>query len=167
MNMKRIILSIVMGLSLLGSLAQDLVSPSDMDVYKREAGQMVSFLSFLLNTLGSDETPTAHKQTIIQESYAKLFRDAEVQIEDDLIGGRSTITNKDIQAYLQDVDFFFDNVVFEYEVISIQEAQREDDQWFFLVETQRSLDGLTTDGEVLQNQIVRYIEINLYPASQE
>ncbi|MEL6134990.1 MAG: leucine-rich repeat domain-containing protein, partial [Bacteroidota bacterium] len=99
--MRRLIISIASLLYLFSAHAQDTVSSSDIAVYKKEASQMVSFLSFILNTLGSDDTPTAHKQTIIQESYAKLFRDAEVQIEDDLIVGRSTITNKNVQAYLQ------------------------------------------------------------------
>ncbi|MEO1419010.1 MAG: leucine-rich repeat domain-containing protein [Bacteroidota bacterium] len=165
--MRRIIISIAIFLQLVSAHAQDLVSASDIAVYKQEAQQMVSFLSFVLNTLGNEETPTAHKQTIIQESYAKLFRDAEVQIEDDLVVGRSTITNKNVQAYLQDVDFFFEHVEFEYEIISIQEAKRADDQWFFLVETQRLLKGITSDGNAeIDHQSVRYIEINLYPASR-
>ena len=46
----------------------------------------------------------------IAVNYTKFFRDEDVQVEDDLIDERETVTNKNVQAYLKDVDFFFKNV---------------------------------------------------------
>src|ERR1700754_3196820 len=36
---------------------------------------IVSFLEFVLNTLGSEGTPARDKEVVITESYAKIFRD--------------------------------------------------------------------------------------------
>ena len=68
---------------------------------------VVAFFELLLNTLGSNSTSARDKEIVITESYAKIFRDDKVQVEDDLDENRSVITNKDIVAYLKDVDFFF------------------------------------------------------------
>ncbi|MDZ7646701.1 MAG: hypothetical protein U5K54_05685 [Cytophagales bacterium] len=67
---------------------------------------MISFLKFMLNTLGSSKTSARDKEVLVTESYAKIFRDSKVQIEDDLAAKRDVITNKDVPAYLKDVDFF-------------------------------------------------------------
>ena len=69
--------------------------------------RLVAYLEANLNTLGDPDVPTADKDVIIRSSYAKLFRDADVQIEDDLDTARQVVTYKPVQAYLQDVEFFF------------------------------------------------------------
>ncbi len=75
---------------------------------------LVAFFQLLLNTLGSSTTSARDKDVVITQSYAKIFRDAKVQIEDDLDEDRKTITNKDVVAYLKDVDFFFTDARFEF-----------------------------------------------------
>ena len=66
----------------------------------------VRFLEFLLNTLGDAQSSARDKDVIIRESYLKIFRDGKVQIEDDLLADRKVVTNKDVQAYLKDIEFF-------------------------------------------------------------
>ncbi|MEJ0031525.1 MAG: hypothetical protein WDO15_14640 [Bacteroidota bacterium] len=51
---------------------------------EKRVRDIISFLEFVLNTLGSESTPARDKETVITESYSKIFRDAKVQIEDDL-----------------------------------------------------------------------------------
>ncbi len=56
--------------------------------------------------LAASRRRPADKDVLVTQSYTKIFRDPKVQVEDDLDEGRKTITNKDVQAYLKDVDFF-------------------------------------------------------------
>src|SRR5690349_6002735 len=61
---------------------------------EKKVRDMVGFLEYMLNTLGSSGTPTRDKEVLITESYSKIFRDSKVQIEDDLDEDRVVITNK-------------------------------------------------------------------------
>ncbi|TAE51642.1 MAG: leucine-rich repeat domain-containing protein, partial [Bacteroidetes bacterium] len=90
-----------------------------LEMLRQEASRMISFWGFALNTLGDPQTPLRDKETIIFESYSKIFLNEHVQIEDDLIEGRSAVTNKDVQAYLKDVDFFFQSARFAFTISEI------------------------------------------------
>ena len=89
------------------------LSEEDIAAYKKQAAQMVSFMEFAFNTLGSSKSEYKDKDIIINQSFLKFFKDAKVQIEDDLVEQRDVVTNKDVQAYLKDIDFFFNEVVFK------------------------------------------------------
>ena len=78
--------------------------------------ELITYLEFALNTLGDAYTPRREKDVIITTSYSKFFRDENVQVEDDLDLNRSTVTNKDVQAYLKDVEFFFKKVSFKLDI---------------------------------------------------
>src|SRR5258705_13910243 len=67
-----------------------IVVPTNQEEKVRE---IVKFLEYLLNTLGSEGTPTRDKDVIVTESFLKIFRDAKAQIEDDLDEKRDVITN--------------------------------------------------------------------------
>lgn len=121
---------------------------------------LVAFLQLLLNTLGSNTTSARDKEVVINESYAKIFRDDKVQVEDDLDENRSVITNKDVVAYLKDVDFFFENVVFEFTIDKIEQGVNANDQVFYKVSLRRNLKGTTASGKTLENTIPRYVEVN-------
>ena len=83
---------------------------------EKKVRDMIAFLEFMLNTLGSSSTPIRDKEVLITESYSKIFRDSKVQVEDDLDEERKVITNKDVVAYLKDVNFFFHDVRFEFTI---------------------------------------------------
>src|SRR5687768_16015241 len=108
---------------------------------------VVAFLQLLLNTLGSNSTSARDKDMVITESYAKIFRDAKVQVEDDLDEDRTVITNKDVVAYLKDVDFFFKDVKFEFLVEDIKEGVNANGQVFYKVSLRRNLTGTTASGK--------------------
>jgi Leucine-rich repeat (LRR) protein len=127
---------------------------------------VVAFFQLLLNTLGSNASSARDKDIVITESYAKIFRDDKVQVEDDLDENRSVITNKDIVAYLKDVDFFFEHVTFELTVEDIAEGVNANGQTFYKVSLRRTLEGTTANGRKVKNTIPRYIEIN-YDAQAE
>jgi len=125
---------------------------------------LVAFLQLLLNTLGSNETSARDKEVVITESYSKVFRDGKVQVEDDLDENRSVITNKDVVAYLKDVDFFFENVSFEFTIEDIKQGVNANGQIFYKVSLRRTLAGKTAaTGKTIKNTIPRYIEINYDP----
>lgn len=132
--------------------------------YDAQARQLVSFVEFMFNTLGDPLTPVQEKQRIINQSYLKVFRDSEVQLEDDLIPDRSTVVHKAVSAYLKDIDFFFEQVAFTYTIVDVQYSYRENGLPFLLFETQRMLAGKDYQGQSLQNQQIRYVEININPA---
>ena len=143
------------------SLSGQDFTTEEINAYRDQSRQLVSFLSFSMNTLGAPQTTTREKDIIINQSYLKIFRDSEVQVEDDLAGERSTVTNKDVQAYLKDIDFFFKEVQFELNIEDINHRFREGNQLYFIVTMSRNISGITIDGDTLNNSQPRFIEINL------
>lgn len=134
---------------------------------EKKVRDMVAFLEFMLNTIGSSSTSNRDKDVLITESYSKIFRDDKVQIEDDLDQNRTVITNKDVTAYLKDVDFFFRDVKFEFIIDAIQSGQNADNQLFYKVSLKRNLKGTTSDGVAVNTIAQRYIEINYDPQDQD
>lgn len=130
------------------------------DAGKERVRELVSFLQYALNTIGSKNTPAREKDVIITQSYVKFFRDADVQVEDDLDPDRSTVTNKDVQAYLKDIDFFFKDVRFEFEIEDIEKMVNENGQDYYLVKMNRNLQGVTLNGDSVNSTIPRFIEVN-------
>jgi Leucine-rich repeat (LRR) protein len=121
---------------------------------------LVAFLELTLNNIGGDRLIQKEKDIIITQSYTKFFRDSEVQIEDDLDPGRSTVTNKDVQAYLKDVDFFFNKVKFDLEIEEVQEMVNDNEVTFYIVKLNRNLSGITITGDTLNQTLTRFLEIN-------
>ncbi|MEX1240222.1 MAG: hypothetical protein WEB30_10910 [Cyclobacteriaceae bacterium] len=128
---------------------------------------LVAFFQLLLNTLGSNGTSARDKEIVITESYAKVFRDAKVQVEDDLDENRSVITNKDVVAYLKDVDFFYENAKFEFITEDIKEGVNANGQVFYKVSLRRNLTGTTLGGKAINNTIPRFIEVNYDPQKED
>jgi Leucine-rich repeat (LRR) protein len=133
---------------------------------EKRVRDIVAFLQFVLNTLGSQETSARDKEVVITESYSKIFRDAKVQIEDDLDATRNVITNKDVPAYLKDVDFFFSDVKFTFEVERVETGE-VDGKKFYKVSTTRNLAGTSAEGETVNNNSPRFIELNYDPVTQD
>jgi Leucine-rich repeat (LRR) protein len=133
---------------------------------EKRVRDIIAFLEFVLNTIGSESTPARDKETVITESYSKIFRDSKVQVEDDLDATRNVITNKDVTAYLKDVDFFFKDVKFTLEIDGIQTGE-VDGKKFYKVSLTRNLSGISSDGEAVNNTSPRYIEVNYDPATQD
>ncbi|HTJ50379.1 MAG TPA: leucine-rich repeat domain-containing protein [Cyclobacteriaceae bacterium] len=134
---------------------------------EKRVRDIVAFLQYLLNTLGSSATSSRDKEVLVKESYSKIFRDSKVQIEDDLDEERIVITNKDIVPYLKDVDFFFKDVKFEFTIEDIKSSTLPNGELFYKVSTRRVLTGTTTEGKKITNTIPRYIEVNYHPEDQD
>jgi hypothetical protein len=141
-----------------------IVAPTNQEEKVRD---IVTFLEYLLNTLGNESTPARDKDVIITESFLKIFRDAKVQVEDDLDEQRKVITNKDVIAYLKDVDFFFKDVKFEFKIDKIEESGSVTDVLFYKVSLTRDLNGTTSDGKTINNSKQRFIEVNYNPKDQD
>ncbi len=149
--------------SLHAQKSQPLADSPELDKVKN----MVGFLEYMLNTLGSEKTSVRDKEVLVTESYAKIFRDSKVQIEDDLDTKRDVITNKDVTAYLKDVDFFFKDVKFEFTIENIAEGVLPNNNTFYKVALLRNLQGTTVDGKPINNTMKRFIEINYNPEDQD
>jgi Leucine-rich repeat (LRR) protein len=143
--------------------------PTDPELkqHEQKVKDMVAFLEYVLNTLGNNSTSARDKDVLITESYTKIFRDAKVQVEDDLVEKRNVITNKDVQAYLKDVDFFFDNIKFEFKIKDIQGKVNANDKLFYKVSLIRNIQGMTAEGKAINNTIPRYIEVNYDPNDKD
>ncbi|ELR69065.1 Leucine-rich repeat protein [Fulvivirga imtechensis AK7] len=128
---------------------------------------IIAFLEYVLNTLGNRSTSARDKDVIVNQSYVKIFRDSQVQIEDDLDENRDVITNKNVQAYLKDVDFFFKGVKFDFTTEDISHYINEDGELFFKVSLIRHLQGIDVEGDSVNNTQKRFIEVNLNPESQD
>ena len=143
------------------------VQKPDVVADEKKVRDIISFLEYMLNTLGSSSTSTRDKEVLITESYSKIFRDSKVQVEDDLDEERKVITNKDIVAYLKDVNFFFSNVRFEFTIEDIKSSTMSNGQYFYKVSTIRNLTGTTADRKPVNSAQPRYIEINYNPKDQD
>lgn len=155
-----------LGLCFITVQAQQL-QPEEVVSFKEECQDIVAYLEFTLNAIGDNELSPKEKDIIISDSYAKFFRDQKVQIEDDLVPDREAVTNKDVQAYLKDVDFFFDHAIFSYKILSIDLLQNENDQPYFKVHALRSLSATTPQQDSIYNEQARFIEITVDPDLRE
>ncbi len=133
---------------------------------EKKVRDIVAFLEFVLNTLGASDTPARDKEVVVTESYAKIFRDSKVQVEDDLDQTRNVITNKDVPAYLKDVDFFFTDVKFTFEIDKIESGEVDGKQFYKVIAT-RNLSGTSAEGETVNNNSPRFIEMNYDPRTQD
>jgi len=127
----------------------------------------VRFLEYLLNTVGSEETSARDKDVVIRESYLKIFRDGQVQVEDDLLMDRKVVTNKEVTAYLKDIEFFFNNVNFKFKIREVKPSQKENGDVFFVVSMDRTITATGKSGETITNTKPRFVEVNLEDKSQE
>ncbi len=130
-----------------------------LEEYRQRAQKLVRFLEYSLNTLGDPETTAQDKDIIINESYLKFFQDDKVQVEDDLDENRDMVTNKDVQAYFKDVDFFFKAAKFEFNIEEITHFTNAENRLFFKVAMSRNLNAVTITGDSVNTNKPRYIEI--------
>ncbi|HEX8545780.1 MAG TPA: leucine-rich repeat domain-containing protein [Cytophagaceae bacterium] len=144
-----------------GLSADNKFAPGELEQYRQRVKQIVSIFEFSLNTIGNDSTSNSDKDVLINKSYLKYFKDSKVQVEDDLDESRKVITYKNIQSYLQDVDYFFKNVKFEFNIEDIAHFVDEKDRVFFKVTLTRNLKGVTINDEAINSNRKRYIEVNI------
>ncbi len=145
----------------IGSAQAQNLGADEIEKYSADTEKLVSFLEFTFNTIGNPEVPVKEKDIIINQSFAKFFENEKVQIEDDLDENREVPINKDVQAYLKDIDFFFKHVAFKFDIEQIEHQINEKNQLFFKVTINRNLKGITVAGDTIDSNRLRYIEINL------
>lgn len=143
------------------------IPAEQMEQYRQQAEQMIRFYENTLNFLASKSNPVKEKEIIINESYLKFFWNDKVQVEDDLDDKRLVPLYKDVQAYLSDVDFFFKRARFSYQVQNVDVKTNIDQQTYFYVTANRTLTGMTVDGDSVNSNKVRYFEINYDDSKQE
>ena len=147
--------------------AQDsVVSSETVKRYKTESKQLLQYLEDTFNFLGDSAQPVSEKEIIINQSYIKIFRDDKVQIEDDLDENRQTPLNKDVQAYMKDIMFFFKTVRFHFEIQDIQQYVNDSGNIYFKITFNRNLKGITVKGDTVDNNRLRFMEINLNVAEK-
>lgn len=143
------------------------LSGDELANYEKQAKQLVSFMEFAFNTLGSNQSEYKDKHTIIEQSYLKFFKNDKVQIEDDLVEKRDMVTNKNVQAYLKDIDFFFKTATFKYTIEEITQEINEVGEVYFKIKASRNLKGTNIENKQINDNRTRYIEINLDKANRE
>ena len=159
--MKKIATLLVLILGFAVSVQAQKLSKADMAKYETEINALIAYLEETLNFLGDSTSSAFEKEIVFTESWNKIFIDDKVQIEDDLDINRRTSINKDVQAYLKDIDFFFKQAQFKFDVQSIANNTRENGSIFFKVSLTRNLKALTIYNESIDNNKNRFIEINL------
>ncbi len=163
--MKNRLLIFIAGLLIVtSSFAQE---EDQVEKYHKDAEDLISFLEYIFNSLGNPEITVADKDVIVSESYLKAFDNAKVQIEDDLIADREVVTNKDVQAYLKDIDFFFKSATFELRIEEIRQGINEKNELFFTVKVNRRLQAIGLKGDSVNNSLVRYVELNVNPEQKD
>lgn len=140
---------------------------AEIEEYTTKVEDQVRFLEYLLNTVGSAETAARDKDVVIRESYLKIFRDEQVQVEDDLLLDRKVVTNKAVTAYLKDIEFFYKNIIFKFKIREIKPVQKDDGNIFFMVSIDRTIEAIGNDQEKISNTKPRFIEVNLDSKSQD
>jgi hypothetical protein len=135
--------------------------------YQAQVHQIIDFLNLIFNELGSEETPLQDKEEIIKSSYLKVFRDDKVQIEDDLDIRRATPTNKNVQAYLKDIDFFFKQAEFKLTHKRTEQLLSEQGVRVVKVTLNRELNAVMLDGTPITHNQLRYVEMNIDTVRRE
>ncbi len=129
--MKKTITLFLLFFCLINSINAQKLSKEEINKYEAEVKGLLSYLEETLNFIG-DSTATAYeKEIVFTESWNKIFIDDKVQVEDDLDVNRNTPINKDVQAYLKDIDFFFKNAQFKFDLQSIANQTRDDGSVYF------------------------------------
>jgi len=137
------------------------LSNEEIDTYKEQVSTLLNFLQGTFNFLGDPESVAKEKETIINESYLKIFLNDKVQIEDDLDEKRDVPLHKDVQAYLKDIEFFFKKVQFEFIPVDISHYLNDEGEHYFKVTFNRDLKGVTVSSDTIDSRKVRYMEVNL------
>ena len=137
------------------------LTKEELATYEIEIKKMVNYLQETLNFIGDPTQTAQEKEIVFSQSYTKIFQNDKVQIEDDLDTQRSTTLTKDVQAYLKDVDFFFQRATFTFDVQNIANMSKEDGTPYFKVTMNRRLVGKTVTNDSINEVKIRYIEINL------
>ena len=143
------------------------LTKEEIAAYMLQAKELILFYEGTLNFLAGEEGVTKEKEIIINESFDKIFANDKVQIEDDLDENRKTFINKDVQAYLKDVDFFLNNAQFLFTVEEITLNQNEKNEPYFKVTTTCRLKGVTIAKDTVNVVKKRYFEININDANQD
>ncbi len=143
------------------------LSAEEINDYTEQTKQLVKYLEGTLNFLGDPTQVPSEKDIIINDSYLKIFQSDETQIEDDLDPNRIMALNKDVQAYMKDVVFFFKRVSFSFEINSVDQLVNDAGQIYFKVTMNRNLEGITITGDSLNNNQIRYMEVNLDQIQKE
>jgi Leucine-rich repeat (LRR) protein len=141
--------------------------PGQIDTFQLESVQLVKFFQGMLNFLADGSNSVRDKQTIITQSYLKIFWDPKVQIEDDLEQNRIVPLYKDAPAYLADVSFFFRGAAFTYTVDNASVLNDARGQTYFKVTANRNIKGITINGDSVNWNKVRYLEINYNDSMQQ
>ena len=129
--------------------------------YDNEIQAMMTYLEETLNFIGDSTTSATEKEIVFTESWSKIFIDDKVQVEDDLDVNRKTPISKDVQAYLKDIDFFFKQAEFHFDLQSIAHNTRDDGVVYFKATLSRQLVATTINDEAIDDTRNRFIEINL------
>ena len=140
---------------------------AEIDDYSAKVEDQIRFLEYLLNTIGSAETQPRDKDVVIRESYLKIFRDGEVQVEDDLLLDRKVVTNKNVTSYLKDIEFFYRDANFKFKIRDVKPHQKENGDVFFTASLDRTITATGINNEKVTNTKPRFVEVNLDPKTQE
>lgn len=160
--MKKLVFIAILFLSCQSIFAQkSSLSKAEIEEYSEQIKMMVKYLEETFSFIGNPETTAQEKDVIFKESYAKIFMNDEVQIEDDLDDRRSTYINKDVQAYLKDIDFFFKDITFTFKIDEIKPQANENGDTFFKVKMIRTIVGHNIAGDTVNNTCQRFMEINI------
>ncbi len=159
--MKKIATLFILIFSLIYCCEAQKLSKDEVIKYNAEVESLLQYLEETLNFIGDASNSAQEKEIIYSESWNKIFIDDKVQIEDDLDPNRKTPINKDVQAYLKDIDFFFTQASFKFDIQNITNGTRDDGSVFFKVTLSRHLTATTINGETVDNVRNRFVEINL------
>ena len=159
--MRKVALLFIVLLGFAMSAQAQKLSKEELTKYENEIKSMVTYLEETMNFLGDSTSSALEKEIVFTESWSKVFTDDKVQIEDDLDVNRKTPINKDVQAYLKDIDFFFKWATFKFDVQSIANSTRDDGSVYFKATLTRHLTGMTVTDEAVDNVRKRFVEINL------
>ncbi|MDR7130559.1 Leucine-rich repeat (LRR) protein [Algoriphagus sp. 4150] len=140
---------------------------AEIDDYSAKVQDQIRFLEYILNTIGSAETQPRDKDVVIRESYLKIFRDGEVQVEDDLLLDRKVVTNKNVTAYLKDIEFFYRDINFKFKIRDVKPHQKDNGDVYFTASLDRTITATGINNEKVNNTKPRFVEVNLDSKTQE
>lgn len=159
-----LVLWLVMGYgSALSAMPELIIQDDSTATFKKDVAFMVKSLQTMMNLLGDPDVARSDKDVMINQSYLKYFENSKVQIEDDLDPNRDLPLNKDVQAYLQDIVFFYNQITFRFEILEVTKGLNDRDAIYYKVKSKLWIEGKNLYGDEEQRVSDRYLEFSYDP----
>ncbi len=146
-------------------LGQSEINKAQEEYVVERCHNLIEQYEYMLNFIGDKSTAVEERDIIIDESYAYVFLNDKVLLEDDLVQQRQKARYVPVKSYLKNVYLYFkdDGVKFKLYNVNVSKVF-EKDYLFALVYFDVHIEGYSIiENDVVNNIYSRVAEVKLIP----